>query len=1540
MKKMLRSLVLLALLAVPLGSWAQQSLPYSYGFEDETELDNWGTVNMSPENADYFGISEDAAKTGDYGFIFGSYENASDYSQYLISPELTSERGVEIHFWYMKGYSWVSETFKVGYSTTTNDVESFTWGEQITATDDWEEYVETFPATVKYIAIYYTSNFQYYLYVDDFTFQEPPTCMPVSGLTASDMQENSITIAWADLLNDDGISYTVRYTKEGSNDTTDVTDLNELTYTAEGLDASSLYHFIVIATCSSDDASAPISASFHTACGEQTLPYTENWESYGVPNEGTWNDCWLRPIMHGTDPSINAQHNHTANGSYGLFLLADGDSNLVVSPQINLPGNSIYVNFWAWLNSVTDYDEATWDQITLESWLQAGVMTDPNDISTFIALDTITTRDGDFHEYEFTTSALDAEATYYVAFLFYGPQTSYYAYESPKAAIDDIVIREDNGCNRPQGLAISNITAEGATLSWEAEEGQTAWKVKVGANGEVRDAYENTFSFEGLQPRTAYTVYVATACDGDAMSDFSSIGFTTDCANGSCDLTVEMADQYNDGWTGNAVEAYQNGVLAGSATLETGNPATATINVCSGMATELRFKKGSYPSEISFTVKDGSDAVVYTAAQGTFSNSTADGTVLATLENACPSCLTPADLQVAAVDSTSATLTWTAIESMPEYIISFNGGEYTTAEEPGSYSATELSPNTLYTFSVKAVCEADVDTSNARTITFRTTCGAMVLPYEEGFEDQEAGAAPLCWNTVVEGYDDSPAIGVNDTWDENAHSGNNYLTLAGNSTHRVAMTATAAVPLAGDQIYVGFWANINNGDTLYAGVMSNVTDESTFQPVLTIVGEGAGYQLYEFNTNGLESEATYHVAFRLSTVNSYWGSETYIDDLVVREDNGCMTPRNFVAGANENSLDLAWVNPGTDGAFIVSYREVDGEWSAYVDATDATSHTISGLEPSTAYEVRLGNVCGGDTLWAALSTRTTCGAYSTPYEEIFYSDDQTTPDCWDYTDPSLFHFNNWQVVGGVGGSYPGDGTMMAGNNSAYEYAILPKFNSPFGKLQISFDAKLGNISEGDSMIIAVYNPTHDPEHPFTIAAKLADPNQSREGAVRFEYNFINYTGPEGRIAISHTHNYTGSGGYGWEIDNLNVIALSSCLPPMAPEAHNSMYPNDASEVYITWNRQGSASQWQVYMDTISSTIDIEDVAEENLILVDDTVYHPAAGMLQNGGRYRFFVRTYCGEDNYSIWVPIQNGFGTSVVWMNNDVVADTIDGCNFVVYDNGGPVAGYLYNSNSNLVIRSGEEGRNPQITSIHLNTGDHQFSFKVYDGIGTNGEELFSFEEINANVTFNDVVATSTTGALTIQQTGGAYRAAGFEFTVVCVSDDDCPRPSNLHVESVNNTSATLAWDGEAPNYRVNYRQSGAQTWENRVVNSTSVTLSGLTTGATYECTVVALCSDDNTSIASSALSFVASENQGPDPVGIEEVEHNAITLFPNPASSSVTLRGVEEGATIMVLDLNGREVLRSQATTIDLSGVARGAYFVRIVSEQQSAIRKLIVK
>jgi hypothetical protein len=61
------------------------------------------------------------------------------------------------------------------------------------------------------------------------------------------------------------------------------------------------------------------------------------------------------------------------------------------------------------------------------------------------------------------------------------------------------------------------------------------------------------------------------------------------------------------------------------------------------------------------------------------------------------------------------------------------------------------------------------------------------------------------------------------------------------------------------------------------------------------------------------------------------------------------------------------------------------------------------------------------------------------------------------------------------------------------------------------------------------------------------------------------------------------------------------------------------------------------------------------------------------------------------------------------------------------------------------------------------------------------------------------------------------------------------------------------------------------------------------------------------------------------------------------VTIRGIEGESTVTVVDLNGREVYKTSANdnlTIDLTGYAKGAYFVRITGERTTAIRKLIVK
>jgi len=144
------------------------ALPYTYGFEDAGQLACWTMTNCISST----GISSSANHTGSYGFAFHWLEESQ---QCLISPEFESTTAqVAVSFYYKNPATGYDETFLVGYSTTTNDVAAFTWGDEITIAageNDWTPYNDVFPAGTKYVALKHTSDDAYYLYVDDFSFQ-------------------------------------------------------------------------------------------------------------------------------------------------------------------------------------------------------------------------------------------------------------------------------------------------------------------------------------------------------------------------------------------------------------------------------------------------------------------------------------------------------------------------------------------------------------------------------------------------------------------------------------------------------------------------------------------------------------------------------------------------------------------------------------------------------------------------------------------------------------------------------------------------------------------------------------------------------------------------------------------------------------------------------------------------------------------------------------------------------------------------------------------------------------------------------------------------------------------------------------------------------------------------------------------------------------------------------------------------------------------------------------------------------------------------
>ena len=149
-------------------SAAHQETLLEQNFEDGT-TGSWQFTSNNTANemdASYgASISSDGAHNSANGLAFASYNQASDYNQYLISPEISS--AATLTFYY-KNYGSYEETFRVGYSTNGNSTSDFTWGSDITiSTGSWTLFTENIPSGTKYLAINYKSSYQYWLYIDD-----------------------------------------------------------------------------------------------------------------------------------------------------------------------------------------------------------------------------------------------------------------------------------------------------------------------------------------------------------------------------------------------------------------------------------------------------------------------------------------------------------------------------------------------------------------------------------------------------------------------------------------------------------------------------------------------------------------------------------------------------------------------------------------------------------------------------------------------------------------------------------------------------------------------------------------------------------------------------------------------------------------------------------------------------------------------------------------------------------------------------------------------------------------------------------------------------------------------------------------------------------------------------------------------------------------------------------------------------------------------------------------------------------------------------
>ena len=144
------------------------TIPFIEDFENG--INCWSLVDCASST----GVQSTYPVSGTKSFKFNYNTNPP---QYLISPQLSGvEEGTLVSFMYRPGNSY-TESFALGYSTTTADVDAFTWFDEQTDlnTRHYQKYSETLPAGVKYLAVKYTANDQLALYIDDFKVFVPTT---------------------------------------------------------------------------------------------------------------------------------------------------------------------------------------------------------------------------------------------------------------------------------------------------------------------------------------------------------------------------------------------------------------------------------------------------------------------------------------------------------------------------------------------------------------------------------------------------------------------------------------------------------------------------------------------------------------------------------------------------------------------------------------------------------------------------------------------------------------------------------------------------------------------------------------------------------------------------------------------------------------------------------------------------------------------------------------------------------------------------------------------------------------------------------------------------------------------------------------------------------------------------------------------------------------------------------------------------------------------------------------------------------------------
>ncbi|MEZ5081988.1 MAG: choice-of-anchor J domain-containing protein [Bacteroidales bacterium] len=991
-------------------------------YKVENTFSQWAYVQTQPYN----GI-------GDSYCV--SMENADDLTAELLFISPLIDGGVSSKF--VNFFAWgYSPQLSVGTISDPNDPATYNEISIVNLSGNYQDYQEfqvyftNYTGTDNFIAFKHpVGNFYETIFIDEILIDYAPTCPKPTDLYAGEYSSTTAFIGWVE--NGSATMWNVEYGPKGFTPTGVPTfSTSQNPHEITGLMPSTVYEFYVQADCGAGDVSywsGPY--EFNTECELANVPVIEDFDLMDPPELPL---CWSG-LVESTSiwaDVITVNYNfYTEPNSVYLTNSDDGTATtLFISPQLNEPVNSLWVNFFS---------------LGYSPQVIVGTMSDPLVAATFTEFTTVDLTN-DFQEFEIDFSTYSG-TDQYIAF------KAVYQFSYQGVFIDNIIIDHPPTCPKPTDALAYNFTTTSAVLEWTENGSATQWNIEYGLKdflpGGVPNAIAdaNPYTLTGLDDATAYDYYVQADCgEGDVSYWVGPVSFKTACEATSVPYTegfesaiipdvppciiVENTNGDFNSWYAtndaayagsNSIRVNYNGSLAMndwffSAPLDLTGGETYIVQFyytsnSSSYVEKMEVLWGSFPNSsamvngpifsdeninYAFTWYEGvgyftptTDGVYYVGWHGYSVPDQYNLYVDEILIDVAPSCLKPSWLDVITVSSSSALLTWTENGTATQWNIEYGytgfvpTGSANATADSNPFELTGLEPGTTYDYYLQADCGGGDVSWWSSPKTFTTLCEAAAVPVFEDFDGVSIPDLPDCWMKIsesVSGFADVATVNYN------FYSGPNCLTI-NNSDDANADLYFISAPISDGASgkYLNFFA-LGYAPQISVGTMADPYDPNTYNEITTLT-LSTFYQEYEvFFTNYTGPDQ--FMAIKGVFTGMY--QDIYIDDITIDHPPTCPKPSNLTAGGmTQTTATLGWTENGTATQWNIEYGEMGFTPTGVPTAVANTNpYNLTSLNDGTFYDYYVQADCGAGDLsyWVGPYTfKTLCYPAALPYEEGF-----------------------------------------------------------------------------------------------------------------------------------------------------------------------------------------------------------------------------------------------------------------------------------------------------------------------------------------------------------------------------------------------------------------------------------------------------------------------------------------------------------------------------------------------------------------------------